>query len=279
MTKKQLLAFVHIEKAAGTTFTSILHQNYLFRHCAVKTLKKKERGIFSSESMKIIYRVNPFVKSISGHSVMPFSDLKNIVPEIQFITILRDPYKRYISHFQHQVDKMGSNFTFQDFLNEDFTHNFQTLKIAGTPDIEKAIQILINFFLVGLVEEFDIFLSILQKKLLPMEFNIIYSQKNVAKKREIEKSILRNMDKYKNQIADRNRLDIELYNYTKNILFKNEKIKYLRLHKEKSAKNKMKKRKISKFKLNMNRIYQKTYYSQMINFFRFINGLPINGSY
>jgi hypothetical protein len=279
MSQKQLIAFVHIEKAAGTTFTSILQQNYLFRHCAVKTLKKKEKRIFSAESMKIIYFINPFVKSISGHSVMPFSDLGKIVPDIRYVTILRDPYTRYISHYQHQVEKMGSNFSFKDFLNADFTHNFQTLKIAGTPDIEKAIQILNSFFLVGVLEEFDKFLMILQKKLLPRKFDIIYTPKNIAKKKEIEKTILRNMDKYRNQIADRNRLDIELYNYVRNCLFAKEKITYLHSHREEYTGHKKKKSIIFKFKFNMYRIYQKAYYSQMIKIFRFIHGLPSHGSY
>ena len=75
---KKLLAFIHIEKAAGQTFIRILENNYSYRHCRVAPLKKEHRGIFSADAMKMILFINPFVETISGHSIERFEKLAGL---------------------------------------------------------------------------------------------------------------------------------------------------------------------------------------------------------
>ena len=196
MLNKEIIAYIHIEKAAGQTMQHILQKNFLYNHCHVKTLKKSEKGVFSSSSMRILLRINPFIKSISGHSIMPFSDLKQKYPNIKYITLMREPFERYISHYQYQVNRMRSSWNFDTFLKQNFTKNFQTKKIAGTENLEKAIKIVKeNIFLVGTVDEFDNFLLVLQKKLLPENLNINYKSKNVAKDNRIKSDIIKNLAK------------------------------------------------------------------------------------
>ena len=98
---KKVLAFVHIEKAAGQTFTRILENNYVCRHCRVTPLKKEHHGVFTADAMRTVFRINPFVEAISGHSVRPCSDLKSLLPKVRYVTLMRDPMKRYISHSQN----------------------------------------------------------------------------------------------------------------------------------------------------------------------------------
>lgn len=276
---RKLLAFIHIEKAAGTTFKSILENNFIIRHCNVKPLTKEDAGVFSSKSMKILYHINPFVRSIAGHSVKPFSDLVNIVPDIKYITILREPFARYISHYQYQVERMRSTFSFEDFLTAEFTHNFQTRKIAGSADIEKAKDTLKKIFFVGIIEEFDQSIIILQKKLFPEKFRTLYQPKNLARKRDISKSIFIQMDKYRSKIESRNLLDLELYDYVKNDLFAEEKKKYPNLHPVKFVTPDDRKLKMLKLRLNSFKIIQKVYYFQFFKYFRSKSRLDIYGSY
>jgi len=280
VSKRNFLAFVHIEKAAGTTFTSILQRNFLYRHCNVKTMKKEDNRVFSADSMSMVFRINPFVRSIAGHSVTPFSDLERVIPHVKYITLMREPIDRYVSHYQHQVERMGSSWTFEDFLEQDFTFNFQTMKIAGAPDIDKAKQILRkNFFLVGIVEEFANFLSVLQQKLLPENFDIRYEPKNVATRNAVKRGVFQSMTKYRREIEERNAFDLELYDFVKNHLFKNEKANFNgSIQIDLKQKTRMS-TKLSKLEFNIYRIYRKIYYEQLVRLIRLANGLPGKGSY
>lgn len=280
MHNKSIIAFVHIEKAAGTTFTSILQHNFLYRHCEVKPLYLSDRGVFSARSMKTLFKINPFVESISGHSIKPYSDLSILLPNIKYVTILREPIARYVSQYQYHIDRMGSNWKFQDYLKKDFDYNFQTKKIAGSEDLEKAKEIIRdNFFLVGIAEEFDNFLQILKNKILPFNLDTSYQKKNVASKNKIKKYIYDNMDKYKDQIKERNKLDVELYEYAKNYIYDIEKKRYL--DSENRSDDNLKwdslhKRKIIFF---LYKLYRKLYYEQIVKVIRYANGSHIGKYY
>lgn len=221
MTKnRKILAFVHIEKAAGITFSSILDQNFTFKHCRVEPLKKRFPVIFDAQDMRIIQRINPFVEVISGHPVRPFGNLDSAVEEVKYITLLREPVSRYLSHYQFWVERMNNPLTFEEFLNDETVQNFQTKKIAGKDDLELAKKYLDDFFLVGVIEQFDAFLKVFQKKMSPVAIDINYEKKNIGSKR-IVKEISSNFDLYEGRIKENNALDFALYSYAKG-LFANE---------------------------------------------------------
>ena len=101
--------------------------------------------------------------------------------------------------------------------------NFQTRKIAGSLDVNKAKIILSEkVFLAGTIEKFDNFLTILRAKLAPQKFNFNYTRKNVARVNIIKNDIYKNLEKYRDQIIENNLLDIELYDFVKNDLFQRE---------------------------------------------------------
>ena len=179
-------------------------------------LKKKHLGVFKWDDLKMLLRVNPFLCAIAGHSIVPYSDLADHFPDIRYITLLRDPVKRYISHYQYWVQVLKKEISFDKFLSLEDLHNFQTKKIAGSADLFAAKSIIREkIFLTGIVEEFDDFLIVLRDKLAQRHFDIKYERKNVAKSNLIKNRITQNFEKYKERIYSNNRIDNELYKFVK----------------------------------------------------------------
>ncbi|MFX0197728.1 MAG: sulfotransferase family 2 domain-containing protein [Candidatus Hodarchaeota archaeon] len=223
-----MLAFVHIKKAAGTTLNHIMRINYIFRHCDVKVLEAGSDDVFRAADMKHLLKINPFVASISGHEVRPYGDLRSFIPSIKFITLLRDPVKRYLSQYQHNYEILGEKLAFSQYLNTESSFNKQTRTIAGCDDVELAKEILARrFFLVGTVEAFDEFLVILKNKIKDRKLHLGYKKQNIRnEKSALRKSLDEKYEEYKERIIERNLLDIELYRYVNEVLLPLEREKY-----------------------------------------------------
>jgi hypothetical protein len=112
---------------------------------------------------------------------------------------------------------MNNPIGFEDFLKDEKNKNFQTKKIAGNDDVERAKSYLDSFFLVGVVEDFHSFLKVLQRKMAPKVFSINYEKKMNVGSKKIVNQILSNLNQYKDYIEENNLLDKELYLYAQNI--------------------------------------------------------------
>ena len=214
---RDILAFTHIKKAAGTTLSHILRANYFLKYCDVKALSKNSNSDFLSTDMIKLFKINPFIKAIGGHSVAPFGDLQNNFKNMRFITLLRNPIKRYISQYQYNVEKLKHTGSFREFLENKTSWNKQVRTIAGSEDVELAKYILKNkYLLVGIVEEFDEFLILLKRKLQPLNFHPGYRIKNIGRKNSsLRKELEKQIKQYREDIQERNMLDIELYHFVK----------------------------------------------------------------
>ncbi len=115
-TSKDIVAFVHIEKAAGASLVGILRRKFIFRLCEVRPLEQASGKEFTAEDMRKTLAVNPFAVAITGHAVKPFTDLQDYYKGIEYITLLRDPVKRYVSHYQYWIEKMGKSLHFEEFF-------------------------------------------------------------------------------------------------------------------------------------------------------------------
>ena len=273
---REMLAFVHIYKAAGTTLTHILRLNFFLTHLDVKVLCKDSRGIFQSADMKKIMKINPFVRCIAGHDIKPFSDLSDIFPGIRYITLLRDPIKRTISQYQYNVEKLGSNLSFDEHLRIPGEMNVQTRWMAGSDDIDSAKRnITSRFFLVGIVEEFDEFLILLKKKLEPLIFRPGYKLKNVTNTDSpIRADINRHFDKYREKIIKHNLLDIKLYNYVKDEILPKRIEEYGSTFEYDVAQfKKFEKRYASNLLRYLDYFYRKCYYMPILKLIRKANGI------
>ncbi len=277
-----MIVFVHIEKAAGTTLNHILRCNFPLAHYDVRPFSEKSRNVFLPEDLKLVLKINPFTRSISGHAIRPFVPLDSVTDDLKYITVLREPVQRYISRFYYLKKKFYPKLTFQDFINDPTTFNFQTKKIAGSDDAERAITILKDkFFLVGLTEEFDTFLLLLQHKLLPFKFNPCYKPQNTAANKkqynELRHSLL---TKFGDMIKERNSSDIKLYRYVRDELFPEEKalLEGTLEHELKRFRQQCKTFTWPAARY-LDYIYRKLYIDIITGLIRIKNGLPYKGSY
>ena len=282
---RHILAFVHIEKAAGTTLIHILRRNFLLRHFDVRPLTTNLNGgiefnsQFSASDLNKTLRINPFLQCIAGHAIKPYGDIVEHYPSIRFITLMRNPIKRYVSHYQYWIEKMGRNVSFDEFLGLDEISNFQTKKISGTENLSQAKDILENnFFLVGIVEMFDEFLILLKNKLASMKFEPWYRIKNKAKNNKVSSQIT---EHYYDQIVQRNSVDIELYQFVKSQLVPQAQHLYGEAFGKDLEKFRIENESKSPamFKSRLDYVLRKFYIEPVGGMLRLANGLPYKGSY
>src|SRR5690606_21598773 len=136
----------------------------------------------------------------------------------------RDPIDRVISSYYYLRNTPGferiKRMTLEQFvLSEPQAHNLQTKMISGdigkNPSIQKAMKHLQTISIVGVTERFNETLYLLQK-----EFGWIdteYKKINITKRRpavtDLDPSLIQ-------LIKENNKLDIQLYEYSKKLLNK-----------------------------------------------------------
>lgn len=277
---KDLLAFVHIEKAAGTTLVHILRRNFFGRYMDVRPLTRSADAAFTANDLRLSFRVNPFLGCIAGHSLKPDYDLDIIAPQIRYITLLRDPVDRYISQFRYWNRYLGKNQNFEQFFKHAPAWNVQTRKIDRNGNIEQAKKRLEeNFFQVGLVEDFDEFLVLLKAKIASKHFDIRYQSHNTAGSDNTEREQL--LQKYGDDIRRANSDDIALYNWVKNDLLPRQRLEYgdsldADIMMAEADNKRLRPR---KFKSYMDYAMRKLYIEPVSGLIRCAHGLPSKGSY
>ena len=221
----------------------------------------------------------PGLQCVGGHAVTPYSNLYHETPTIQFITILREPVERYVSQYQHWIEKKFLEIEFNKFLKLEEVRNFQTKKFAGENNLDKAIDMLNERFrLVGFVEAFDEFLVLLQRSFSGIGFDASYRKKNLAYK-NIDVNPL--IEKYRDQIVENNYNDIELYKYVKEELFP----RYIRDYGETFEQDLLTFREANiafyppRVKRYFDYVFRKIYVEPISGFIRVLNGKPYKGSY
>ena len=191
-----MLAFIHTQKAAGTTLSWILRSSYGLRHLGVDTWRglPHQKGValpFRASELRYTLKFMPYLKSIHGHRVQPYADLDQVCPDIRYFTFMREPLAQCASWYQHLVQTQGRiDLTFKEYLQNPWVHNRQTQILAGTQDVNDAIRIIQKkAIFVGLVEHFDESL-ILLKAFVANDLGINYERRGTAPKNQIAKALL-----------------------------------------------------------------------------------------
>jgi hypothetical protein len=131
------------------------------------------------------------IRGIAGHNVKAYADLPAAFPNIEFLTILRNPVSRFRSQFLNRATSFGPDEMERWLASPDY-HNWQTRMIAGVPDAERAIELLsTRFGFVGLTERFDESLLMLAQWLADAEFQPRYRPVNQITEKRRDRDVRR----------------------------------------------------------------------------------------
>lgn len=177
-------------------------------------------NFFSAKELRILRRIHPTIKGIGGHTTRTYAGYEAEIKEpIFYFTFLRDPIARYLSHLNHQVNKMDVAWSVGDFLKETRFNNLMTIRVAGCEDLELAKRRLRDDFgMVGLFESYDESLVILSRMIFGAPNKLQYEHMNDS----INEVKLRFDDlspEFKERVIANNSLDIDLYDWVKKEIF------------------------------------------------------------
>ncbi len=227
---QEALIFIHLPKTAGVTFEQVLLRQYAREEAYA--IYPADPGVERFNQLAEARRAS--IRFLHGH--MAFGLHEMLPTRARYVTLLRDPVDRVISHYhyvlrtpQHRLyDRVAGGMDLRSYVESDISgevSNGQTARIAGELFVtsEEATPALLlrakqhirdNFLLVGLTERFDETLLLLKKR-LGWTAPIFYRKRNVTRGRPAVSSIpaetLRAIERH-------NELDLELYAFAQGLL-------------------------------------------------------------
>jgi hypothetical protein len=221
-----LIIFVHLPKTAGSTLVRIIERQY-----PASSILRLYESDFGDELAGIPSSQMDRLRVVLGHfyfGVHAFSSRP-----VRYITFLRDPIERIISHYYyvrqsptHYFYDSAQKMSMAKFV-EYCSDNDQTRQLAGrcgVPSLGTSSDELLNvaksnltkyFPVVGITEEFDRSL-ILMKRVLEWNYPV-YTSQNVTRDRPRKNDIPQDA---LDVIRKHNELDQELYRYAQKVLQK-----------------------------------------------------------
>jgi len=214
-----MLAYIHIQKTAGQTIRSILMRNFGTRHCDLPVNYSR----INSRVIAWINRCYPELVALSGHAVVP-GGILDMCKEAKVFTVLREPVARATSHYQFSNRRLSEPEPLVEWVNKNKNRQVRTL--AGEENLDKAIEFIetrVGF--VGLTEQFDESLILLQKWVNLKNFNIDYVPLNVASNNRVRDKIISSRSQFA-LIEESNQLDTQLYNYVRKKIYPRQRIEF-----------------------------------------------------
>ncbi len=228
ISNRKSLIFLHIPKAGGTTLHRIIERNYRknvifsIRAYDIDSIRK---SIDELKNLPEMQRAR--LKVLRGH--MPFGLHEHLPQPSTYITMLRNPVDRVLSHYyyarqrpDHYLHDEARRMNLRDYVCSGISaelENGQVRLLSGVKEVDgingsepcstETLEIAKrnlreHFAVVGITERFDEFLILLKRELGFR--NVFYIPLNITR----DKKDTPNDTSF---IAEHNKLDMELYRY------------------------------------------------------------------
>jgi len=226
---KSILVFAHMMKTAGTALTKQLIGHYGAKLHLVPGGLKMDDCYYTNKNLNEDYaKVNRQLKVITGHPLRPYLDFHIPNAELRWFTFLREPTKRYLSHYLHDYEwsenfrnpryKSMKDKSIVEWEKIENYNNYQTKFIAGETNLDKAIEILeTKMAWVGTANHYDE--SLLSFKGFFGLHDLCTSGDKINASLAREEMKKETIKKYGDFISEQNQIDQRLYDYFENHLW------------------------------------------------------------
>lgn len=215
-----MLALIRNRRCASETIESILRASFATRHCQlIVPASRRDDPVIAAEELHRTQMIYPRLDSISGHGLVPWSDVAVQQPELRFFTFLRSPLERCASEYQNLVSRGDLRRTFESWIESPSARNHQVRQLCGHEDAQTAIEMIqgrLGF--VGLSERFDESLVLFRRWANDERLDIRYSSKRITRDSRIRVQLLRNLET-RRLLLDANREDLKLHAFVEQTLF------------------------------------------------------------
>jgi len=200
MSESTLLAFIHIEKTAGTALNHYLSRSLLGYHPCLSfefsEAEELDQNFLDAKELRQIHRYYPLLRGIGGHSLRSNAGYDDGPYIVNYFTFLRDPVLRVLSQFHYHREVMKIDWTFDNFLASGNYNNLMCRRICGHASSEAAIhELQKRYYFVGLLEKFEESMRhfrILSKKKGYSFKNVEVGARNVRANRDDKRFIVSN---------------------------------------------------------------------------------------
>ena len=216
-----MLVYIHIPKNAGYYNENRFSNVILGERYAEFYTRRHGNFLSETEFIELIQQTQPDHDVLCGHDILPLEQECSERLGLKYFTFIRHPVNRAISLYYYEKKlTAGTNHCSQQpfsiYLHErpqenNAISNWQVCNIAGTADYNRAVRLLEQFIMVGVVEHFDRSLLLLSEVIEFPNFNMYYTKDNVSKEKVLS------MDTLPQEILDTllemNREDVKLFEY------------------------------------------------------------------
>ncbi|MBD3674547.1 MAG: sulfotransferase family 2 domain-containing protein [Planctomycetaceae bacterium] len=214
-----MLAFIHLQKTGGLTIRNLLRSDFGGKNCDCPIHK----GIRVSD-WEWVKECYPDLESLHGHSVTPHSSLEEVFENVRYFTMLRDPFARCLSHYQHKHPPSRTALPLNQWL--PLYSNLMCKAICDEENAELAIETLEQQkIFVGLTESFDESLILWRRWSGHPHLNLNYITKNKARSSVLKEAVLQ-LPHAIDLIREYNQEDRKLYDYVLNEIYPRQKTDY-----------------------------------------------------
>lgn len=219
-----MICFIHIERAGGTTLSYLFRSNRPMGYIALTPwfYWPDEPGAeFTLGEARVLLRVLPRVWGFGGHTTRSWLRYEEVLGRtVRYVTFVRDPVERYLSHWVYQRDAMEIPWSLDDYLAEPRFSNLMVRRIAGAEDLSEARRALAeDFAFVGLTERFDESLVLMKHTLGLDDLQLAYRSKNAGHAPRSERKSYLEDPKIRQRVVENNALDLELYAFVRDKLY------------------------------------------------------------